>query len=46
MILLQANRHSGDGESKMVVFRDSERSVLLAREHRKRGRPPFAGRQN
>ena len=26
----------------MVVFRDPERSVLRAREHRKRGRPPFA----
>src|SRR5688572_743267 len=28
----------------MVVFRDPERSVLNVREHRKRGKPPFAGR--
>jgi hypothetical protein len=30
----------------MVVFRDPERSVLMAREHRKREKPPFAGRQS
>lgn len=30
----------------MVVFRDPERSVLNAREHRKHGKPPFAARQN
>jgi hypothetical protein len=30
----------------MVVFRDSERSVLTAREQRKREKPPFAGRQS
>ena len=28
----------------MVVFRDPERSVLMAREHRKRGKAPFAAR--
>ncbi|WP_260583058.1 hypothetical protein [Sphingopyxis sp. PET50] len=38
-------RHSEDGELKMVVFRDPERSALDVREHRKRGKPPFAGRQ-
>jgi len=27
----------------MVDFRDPERSVLNVREHRKRGKPPFAG---
>ena len=27
----------------MVVSRDPERSVLSAREHRKRAKPPFAG---
>jgi hypothetical protein len=41
-----ADRHSGDGEPKMVDFRDPARSVLLAREHWKREKPPFAGRQN
>jgi len=30
----------------MVDFRDPERSVLMAREHRKREKLPFAGRQN
>ncbi len=29
----------------MVVFREPERSVLMAREQRKREKPPFAGRQ-
>jgi hypothetical protein len=29
----------------MADFRDPERSVLTAREHRKREKPPFAGRQ-
>lgn len=42
----RADRHSGDGESKIVVFRDPERSVPMAREHRKHAKPPFAGRQN
>jgi hypothetical protein len=41
----RANRHSDDGVTKMVVFRDPERSVLIVREHRKRGEAPFAGRQ-
>src|SRR3546814_17802238 len=40
---IRTDRHSEDGESKMVVFRDPERSVLVAREHRRRGKPPFAG---
>src|SRR3546814_12552497 len=40
----RADRHSVQVESKMVVFRDPERSVLSVREHRKRGKPPFAGR--
>jgi hypothetical protein len=30
----------------MVVFRDPERSVLMAREHWKLEKPPFAGRQS
>jgi len=30
----------------MVHFRDPERSVLKAREHRKREKVPFAGRQS
>ncbi len=30
---------------KMVDFRDLARSLLTAREHRKRGKTPFAGRQ-
>jgi len=30
----------------MVVFRDPERSVLMAHEHRKREKPPFAGGQS
>jgi len=29
----------------MAVFREPERSDLMGREHRKRGRLPFAGRQ-
>ena len=29
----------------MVIFRDPERSVLMAREHRKHEKAPFAGRQ-
>ena len=29
----------------MVVFRDPERNVFKVREYRKRGKPPFAGRQ-
>src|SRR3546814_18172424 len=37
-----ADRHSGDGGAKMVVFRAPERSVLDAREHRKHGKPTFA----
>jgi len=32
-------------KDNMVDFRDLERSVLMAREHRKRGKPPFAGHQ-
>ncbi len=28
----------------MVIFCDPERSVLKVREHRKRGKAPFAGR--
>src|SRR3546814_1868938 len=30
-------RHSDDGEPKMVVFRDPERSVIKVSEYRKRG---------
>jgi hypothetical protein len=41
----RGDRHSDDDVTKMVVFRDPERSVLKVREHRKRGEPPFAGRQ-
>jgi hypothetical protein len=37
-------RDSVQGESKMVVIRDPERSVLKVREHWKDGEPPFAGR--
>lgn len=29
----------------MVIFRAPERSVLKVREHRKRGKAAFAGRQ-
>jgi len=43
---LGTDRHSEDGEAKMVVFRDPERSVLMAHEHRKREKPPFAGGQS
>ena len=42
----RADRHLGDGGAKMVFFRDPERSVLSAREHRKREKAPFAARQN
>ncbi|MBL8651720.1 MAG: hypothetical protein JNL35_15115 [Sphingopyxis sp.] len=42
---IRADRHSEDDVPKMVVFRDPERSVLKVCEHRKRGKPPFAGRQ-
>ena len=42
----RADRHSEDGEPNMVAFRDPERSVLTAREQRKREKPPFAGRQS
>jgi len=41
---IRADRHSVQIESKMVFFRDPERSVLDVREHRKRGKAPFAGR--
>ena len=37
-------RHSGQTEPKMVVLPDLERNVLQVREHRKRAKPPFAGR--
>jgi len=30
----------------MVDFRDPQRSVLTARGHRRREKPPFAGRQS
>jgi len=30
----------------MMDFRDPERSGLQVREHRKRGKPSFAARQN
>src|SRR3546814_11148328 len=42
----RTDRHLEDGEPKMVVFREPERSVLMAREHRKCEKSPFAGRQN
>jgi hypothetical protein len=32
---------SVQGESKMVIFRDPERSGLFGREHRKRKKRPF-----
>jgi len=34
-----------DAMTKMLVFRDPERSVLQVREHRKRGKALFADRQ-
>ncbi|MCJ2185966.1 hypothetical protein [Novosphingobium beihaiensis] len=42
---LRTDRHSEDGEPKMVILREPERSVLHVREHRKRAKAPFAGRQ-
>jgi hypothetical protein len=39
------DRHSDDGEPKMVDLRDPARSVHKVREHRKRAKTPFAGRQ-
>ncbi len=42
---LKTDRHSAYAEPKKVLLRDPERSVLKVREHRKRAKVPFAGRQ-
>jgi hypothetical protein len=43
--MFMADRHSDDDVPKMMVLHDPERSVLKVREHRKRGKSAFAGRQ-
>jgi len=45
LILIGPDRYSDDDEPKRVAFRDPARSLLPVGEHRKHGKPPFAGRQ-